>query len=438
MLPLLAALALAQDGRVAAGDERWSAVRLSVSGRVDLHHVVRSSEINEAGGFLNGAPGKAPTTDAWTGRFSLRVEAEVKDRVLGVIELENRSFDEGFNRPSGSDPEEDEVDVKQGYIEVPDFFLDALRMRIGVQDVAFRNRPHDEPFFLDLGEVESFFGGFDAAGRRIANSVDRDVLEAAGMSLLWMPYPVLSVHGFAVVYDENGATTDDELVYGLLASARVAEGAAVWVMAVMVSGGEADLGRIWTCGAGGNAYAGDGRWLELFAEIYGQGGSLVDNVGKSAFAFNAGARALLGPAWIEAAASLRTGDKRAGDDRDQAFQSFENENRFLGLQSAEFGLDVDTNVFLIRAAVGAGPFDFSGRPMRVRLDVGRFEADEPVVANETDWGVEADLSVNLDWNESLAFQVKFAWLGASDLLERFTPKGEDDGLMFLAGADLRF
>src|SRR5688572_1134817 len=153
MLALLAAAALAQDGRVATGDERWSAVRLSVSGRVDLHHVVRSSEINEAGGFLSGAPGKAPTTDAWTGRFSLRVEAEVKDRVLGVIELENRSFDEGFNRPSGSDPEEDELDVKQGYIEVPDFFLDGLRMRIGVQDVAFRNRPHDEPFFLDLGEV---------------------------------------------------------------------------------------------------------------------------------------------------------------------------------------------------------------------------------------------------------------------------------------------
>ncbi|HEX7899149.1 MAG TPA: hypothetical protein VF950_15395 [Planctomycetota bacterium] len=436
MLALL--LALAQDGRVAVGEERWSALRLTVSGRVQLHHDYRSSEINEAEAFFAGLPGSADATDAWSGRFSLRVEAEVKDRVLGVIELENRSYDEGVNRPSASDPETDDVDIKQGYIEVPDFFLDGLRMRIGVQDVAFRTRPHDESFFLDLGEVESFFGGFDAAGRRIANSVDRDVLEAAGMSLLWTPYPVLSVTGFAVVYDENGASVDDELVYGLLASARVAEGVAVWAMALMVSGGEPDLGRIWTFGAGANAYAGDGRWLELFAELYGQGGKLIDNVRKSAFAFNAGARALFGRAWLEAGASLRTGDKDAGDDSDEAFQSFENENRFLGLQSAEFGLDVDTNVLLVRAAAGAGPFDLDGHPLRLRLDVGRFEADEPVVADETDWGVEVDLAADLEWNESLAFQVKFAWLGASDLLERFTPGGDDHGLLFLATADLRF
>jgi hypothetical protein len=209
-------------------------------------------------------------------------------------------------------------------------------------------------------------------------------------------------------------------------------------MALMVSGGVPDLGRIWTFGAGYNGYWGEGRWLELFAEAYAQGGSLVDNVDKRAFAFNAGARALCGRFWLEGAGSLRSGDKRAGDDRDEAFQSYENENRFLALQSAEFGLDVDTNLFLVRAAAGAGPFDVAGRALRLRLDVGRFEADEDVVAGERSWGVEADLALNLDWNESLALQVKFVWLGASDLLERFTPKGEDDALMFLSGADLRF
>lgn len=432
MLALLAGL-LAQ---VTTGEERWSAVRISVSGRIDLHYVVRPSEINEATAFLNGLPGKVPSTDAWSGRFTLRAAAEVKDRVLGVIELENRSFDEGLNLPSASDPETDEVDIKQGYIEVPDFFLDRLRLRVGVQDVVFRNRPHDEPFFLDLGESESFFGGF--AGTRIANSVDRDVLEAAGMELQWMPYEILTLRGFAVVYDENGASVDDELVYGLLASGRVAENGAVWLMALMVSGGVPDLGRIWTFGAGYNGYWGEGRWLELFAEAYAQGGSLADNVDKRAYAFNAGARALCGKLWFEAAASLRTGDKRAGDDRDEAFQSYENENRFLALQSAEFGLDVDTNVLLLRAALGAGPFDLDGHALRLRLDIGRFKADEDVAANERDWGVEADFTAALDWNESLALQVKFAWLGASDLLELFTPKGEDDALMFLAGADLRF
>ncbi len=436
MLALLLAAAASQE--VVAGDGRGSAVRLVVSGRIDLHYLVRPAEINEAGASLNGVPGPSENTDAWTGRFTLRADAELKDRVLGVVEIENRSYDQGLNRPLGADPETDELDVKQGFIDVPDFFLDGLRVRVGIQDVSFRNRPHDEPFFLDLGEVEGFYGGFSTAGARISNSVDRDVREAVGLSLLWTPYEILSVLGFAVVVDENGTSTDDEIVYGLLASGRVAEHSALWLMAMVVSGGAPDLGRIWTLGSGWNTYAGAGRWLELFAEAYVQGGSLVDNVDKRAFAANVGARALFGPLWFEAAASLRTGDHDAGDARDEAFQSYENENRFLALQSGEFGLDVDTNLLLVRAAVGAGPFDLDRHPLRLRLDVGRFEADQPVVGGETDWGLEADLEASLDWNESLAFRLKLAWLGASDLLERLTADGDDAALLFLAGADLRF
>ena len=50
----------------------------------------------------------------------------------------------------------------------------------------------------------------------------------------------------------------------------------------------------------------------------------------------------------------------------------------------------------------------------------------------------ADLEAHLDWNESLAFRLKVAWLAASDVLELLTPEGDDDALLFLAGADLRF
>lgn len=435
MLAFLLA-ALAQEPRVVPGEERGSAVRITVSGRIEADYVIRPAAVNEAGAVLNGLPGDAPTTDAWTGRFSLRVAAELKDRVLGVLELENRSFDEGLNRPSGSEPETDEISVRQGYVEIPDFLLDRLRIRVGVQDVRFQTRPHDQPFFLDLGESESFFAGVDLPNARLVNSVDRDRQEAAGLDVLWAPYEVLSLRGFAVVYDENGASVDDELVYGLLASARVHEHASAWLMALLVSGGEPDLGRVWTIGAGANGYLGESRWLELFGEVYAQGGTFLDDVRKSAFAFHAGARAFLGPSWFEAAASLRTGDKRAGDDRDEAFQSYENENRFLILQSGEFGLDVDTNVWLLRAAAGVGPIDLSGHPLRIRLDVGSFTADEAVVDDEDGWGVEVDLSLLLEWNESLALHMKFAWLGASDVLERLT--GDDAALMFLSGADLRF
>ena len=53
--------------------------------------------------------------------------------------------------------------------------------------------------------------------------------------------------------------------------------------------------------------------------------------------------------WLEAAVSRRSGDRHAGDDHDQAFQSYENVNRFVILESSEFGLDVDTIAAWIRS-----------------------------------------------------------------------------------------
>ena len=113
------------------------------------------------------------------------------------------------------------------------------------------------------------------------------------------------------------------------------------------------------------------------------------------------------------------------------------DGREVRIEAARGGVDVEPLEPRVHHYLG-GPFDLDGHPLRMRLDVGRFEADEPVVARETDWGVDSDFAVDLEWNESLAFQVKFAWLASSDLLEAFTPKEENDGLMFLATADLRF
>src|SRR5262249_52777160 len=151
--------------------------------------------------------------------------------------------------------------------------------------------------------------------------------------------------------------------------------------------------------------------LELFAEVYGQWGTLQHApaaVHKEAYAFNIGARWFVLDShklWIEAAGSRRSGDRHPGDDHDQAFQSYENVNRFVILESSEFGLDVDTNVTAIRGAVGAGPFDLAGRPLRIQLDVGHFSAVAPIASvpaarGERNWGTEGDLSFAWSYNES--------------------------------------
>lgn len=449
MLAILLAVALQEvpEGRVTTGPERSSAVRLEISGRLDVHYLSRDGALNEAGSVLNGGPpGGQATTNAWAGRMSLRADATVKDSVTGVLELENRSFEDGINEPFSSDPRTDTVLIRQGYIGVPDFLLRGLNLRVGIQNLRLQNRPHDEPFFMDLNESESFFAGFSAAGARVGNTVDRDIREATGLRVQWTPNDFMTVQGAALVYGEGGATSSDESVYLLAVNSLLGEHWSAWLLATDVSGGDPDLGQVVTVGAGVDGYFLEDRRVEVFAEVYGQAGTLTTSprsVRKQAYAFNAGGRYRTGCgcAWFEGAFSERTGDRRAGDGTDQAFQSYENENRFLILQSSEFGLDVDTNVRLIRAAVGTGPMPLvDGRPLRLQLDLGRFSAMQqlPGSGSTRQWGIETDLTATWTYNESLVLKVQAAALWNSGLLETLTVGGEDRAFIVVAGADLRF
>lgn len=433
MLAIIALLLLTQDPPVTIGTEPHSAVRLQLSGHIDPHYMVRSGAINEAGGVLNGLVLETGSSNAWSGRIGLRADIEVKDRVSGVIELENRSFDEGLNRPFGSDPETDDLDIKQGYIEAGGSWIN---LRIGVQDVVFRNRPHDDPFFMDLGEVEGFFDGFSASA--IRNTVDRDVREAVGLRLFYTPFEIVTLQALWAVTGEGGGTSDDESVAAFAASALLSESMAIWILAAAVSGGPG-LDRVGTLGAGVDGYLGTGKEIEIFAEGYVQGGRLTADVRKEAFAVNVGSRYVAGKLQVEAAFSHRSGNRRTTDRIDQAFQSYENENRFIILQSSEFGLDVDTNLSVLRAAVGLGSFDLSNRPFRVQLDVGKFAADKPFTAGrKEDWGVEGDFSLTWSWNESFQFWLKGAWLLGSAILEELTADREDDARLLVFGAGLKF
>jgi len=443
---LALALAVGQDPQppaVTTGAEAGSAVRLQLTGHLDLHYLNRSGEIDAAGGALNGAaPPDLGSRNFWAGRVSLRTDLEVKDFVTGVLELENRSFENGMNRPFGANPTQSVVYIKQGYINVDDFLLSKLAVRIGVQDVTFRNRPQDEPFFMDLGESEGFSRGFQPAGGFVGNTVDRDITESVGIRLFYSPFEIMTLQAFWMVTGERGGTSQDESVYGFVANSLLGENWAAWLLFAAVAGGENRLGTVETVGVGLDGYFFDDKAVEIFVEGYAQAGTLRHApaaVHKEAYAFNLGAR-YLGffdrKLWIEAALARRSGDRRAGDDHDQAFQSYENVNRFLILESSEFGLDVDTNVTSTRLTVGVGPFDVSGRPLRIQLDVARFAAVADVQGAGRQWGVESDVSVTLDYNSSLSFKLKGALLGDSELLKRLV--GENHAWMIVFGADLNF
>ena len=267
----------------------------------------------------------------------------------------------------------------------------------------------------------------------------------------WSPNDFMSFQAAALVYGEGGPTASDESVYLLTANSLLAEHWAAWILAADVSGGDPGLRDVVTVGAGVDGYLGDSRELELFAEVYGQSGTLTSSptVRKTAYAFNLGARyvgVVFERLWLEAALSERSGDRRPGDHRDEAFQSYENENRFLILQSGEFGLDVDTNVRLLRMALGYGPIPLvDRRPIRFQLDVGRFSAKQDLftgggakLTSTRQWGVETDGSASWSYNESLSFKLQAAWLWGSELLETLTTRGADRAFLVVAGADFRF
>lgn len=433
-----------------AGEEPHGAPLIHLSGEIDLHYLHRGEAVNETGALLEALPADDASTNAWAGRASLRIDAEVGGNVSGVIELENRDFDEGINRFLGSDPERDGVDLKQAHINAFDLLTPGLRLRLGVQDVSFRNRPHDEPFFIDLGEVEGFYAGFSPAGEHLRNSVDRDVQEATGIRLSYDLAEVLTAQAVGVVYTEGGPGAEDEAVWLAVLNGTPSEKLSAWILGAYVTGPGSGLGDVWTLGAGVDTYFGSARSLELFAEGYLQGGELVEEperVRKRSFAANVGGRVvglLSGLLWLEAAFSCRSGNEETGDDADEAFQSYENENRFLILQSAEFGLDVDTNLRVVRGTAGLGPFTLAGRPLRFQLDVGSFRADEEIrdaggaALGERDWGIETDLMVSWECSASLRLWAKGARLSSSDVLGALTREAEDEAFLAVAGAKLTF
>src|SRR5262245_9813818 len=114
---MVLALALMQEPQppaVTTGSDTSSAIRLQVTGHLDLHYLNRSGAIDDAGSVLNGTtPPDAGTRNFWAGRLSLRTDIEVKDFVTGVLELENRSFENGMNKPFATDPTQSEVQIKQ-------------------------------------------------------------------------------------------------------------------------------------------------------------------------------------------------------------------------------------------------------------------------------------------------------------------------------------
>src|SRR5688500_6438818 len=75
-----------QEPGVTTGTDRGSALRIQLTGHVDLHYAFRAEEVDIAASVLNtGVATSAGNQTFWAGRIGLRADVEVKDLVTGVI-----------------------------------------------------------------------------------------------------------------------------------------------------------------------------------------------------------------------------------------------------------------------------------------------------------------------------------------------------------------
>ncbi|MBI2930512.1 MAG: hypothetical protein HYY16_02580, partial [Planctomycetes bacterium] len=183
------------------------------------------------------------------------------------------------------------------------------------------------------------------------------------------------------------------------------------------------------------------RVLEIFAEVYAQVGRIGPHVEKRSWALHAGARvAYESGLWAEAGLAYRSGDRSPGDGHDQAFQSAERVDRFLIVESAEFGLDWDTNVRSLQFGFGLPV----SAPLSFRLDAGSFwfnqDLRDPTGAR---WmgethdriGLEIDGTVSYAIDRRVRATLRAGMLVGSEVLDALTVEGHEESWMVAAGVE---
>lgn len=388
-----------------------------ISGKSDIEYVFRDGTVQGVRSALNGSSGGA-SEEFFFGRATLRLDWSMGTEVTAVVELETRSFDEGENLPFGSNPESTRIAFEQAYVEVQ-FLGPRSSLRAGIQDFAFRLRPHGEPFFLDASESESFYSGVVA---------DRDVLDPVGVTLRTSVADVLEVDLFWATTIERGAASEDETLYGLFLNGLLSERISYYLFTGLVSGAGPDR-DVWTIGLGTDWYTAKSRSLELFTELYGQFGTLTPEDDMTAWALLIGARIYGTTWWVEGAFTFRS----------DGFRSYENVNQFAIVESAAWGWDLDTNILSPRLSAG---YSLAER-LEGRVDIGYFRFPEEVrtaagsiLTSARDLGIEIDLAVTWNVSTQVRLRVRGAGLFGSRFSDALT--GDSEAWIFFPGIEANF
>jgi hypothetical protein len=372
-----------------------------VTGSLRVEYVARDSAIEELRARLAGFPPSRGDDTFVAADARIRLDLRLPNLRVAA-ELAALPYDDGENRALGDGG--GDLFLKQLFMDLEAFLSDDLTLRAGAFAYAWRIRPHGEPFLLDLGRAESFFTG----------PGDRDVELPAGGLLKWRAADFVEVEALWMTAIEGGAASSDETLAALMANFPLSERTAFFLGLLHVTGDESR--RVTTWGGGADGYFGPDREVEVFGEAWFQSGRISSGVSRRAWGAQAGARVVEGPLKMEFAAAWRSGDDDPSDRRDGAFQSYEGQERFRIVESAEFGLDWDVNLASVRLLLSHS----LGGSVEARVDAARFSLAESTPGVDRDLGTEVDVSVRWEASKAVAAWISLAALLGSDALEEST------------------
>lgn len=399
-------------------------------------------------------------------RFTIRAEARLPKSAEVVIEIENarlRSnlFDSDTwgtdaNRTIPGRTDDFQALLEQAYVRVDNLFWNQLSVKIGLQDFALSLRGPGDSFFADLQESEfalvspvaesvatgSLYGMAAPDGTTPATAgIFRDCADAGGIRLTWnvAQKSLLFLDAFWFTTLEGGVRHADERFYGVNADLLIPlTEDRPSIVNVILAGIENDRtgSQIWTAGFGLDFSPMSPENLDVYLEAYGQWGHYADSADHGfhhrAFAGRAGIKVPfplpLKPT-LDASVWILSGDRGDPDGHTNGdFVSYENINEALVVESALYGLDIDSNYFSPRLRAGATAKILNPDDLHIELLYAWFRFyREPTRAGGPGRpepgkkiGHEIDLRVRFEFSEHASFSL-FAgalldspWLASND------------------------
>jgi hypothetical protein len=427
-------------------------------------------------------------------QVSLGVRAELVNNVVASIELESNQIaggsgdDANQNAGTRNTVNQNNLVVKQAYVDVLELFDPRLSMRLGQQEFIYGlDRGDGNEFLLSSnslqhrhqlrngGNVDNAFNSQNTTSATVTNARsfnDYPVSEnrnTFGYRWVWNEEGLYNLELFMAKLEETGLAQDDEDIYGAYLTMPVDTGMSekpttitghLFSVHDKAAATEENTNNLDASGSGSDFWAwgfGAQWWvnddLEVFGELDIQDGDFNDGVApgngneedQNADAWYFGARYnvpdMAMALWVEASWWSYSGDDNDADRDQDAYINYGDVDDSIVVEDNSYGMGISNNYEVIRLKLGgrldSGADGFLPTDVPTTLSAAwhMFSVSEDAISaansvtgariTEDDLGDELDVKLNYTYSENLSFHLGAGWFFPGGAVEKNILLGGD-------------